>query len=163
MTRSREHDADQVAMRAILEDWVFDAEQQVDILRDILILGFRTVPRLDCCCSRRPTLVTHDREHDQAMFSEWSSPWTQRFSKRSDRPRTRFSNQPLPLSRADLLSQRLPEFAGMGRHGAALWGLVPRGVGFRPGMRHSVVGPPDTGVVGEMRTTRWSPTNRSRR
>ena len=68
MTSSREHDADHVAIRTILEDWDFDAEQRVDILRDTLILHLGafhgwTVAAHGGVLGLVPMLVKHDREH----------------------------------------------------------------------------------------------------
>jgi hypothetical protein len=68
VTNSAEHDADHVVVRAILEDWDFDPEQQVDILRDTLILHLGafhgwTVAAQGGVLGLLPMLVRHDRDH----------------------------------------------------------------------------------------------------
>jgi hypothetical protein len=62
------HDADHAAVRAVLEHWAFDPEQQVDILRDTLILHLGafhgwTVTTRGGVLGLAPMLVVHDREH----------------------------------------------------------------------------------------------------
>ena len=68
MTSNREHDDDHASIRSRLDDWEFDPEQRVDILRDTLILHFGafhgwTVATRGEVFGLVPMLVEHDREH----------------------------------------------------------------------------------------------------
>ena len=68
MPGSRDHDADHNAITRTLDEWDFDPDARVDILRDTLILHLGafhgwTVAKRGGILGLTPMLVEHDRAH----------------------------------------------------------------------------------------------------
>jgi hypothetical protein len=72
VTNRPQHDADHVAVRAILEDWDFDAEEQVSILWDTLILHLGAFHgRTVAMSSGWSNSCTRHEEYESAFPSEY--------------------------------------------------------------------------------------------